>query len=58
MMRIMQYLNQFFGGIGGEDQAEYPLTVTAGALGPGRLLAEKNRSHPGSCKSASKEISG
>jgi glycine reductase len=41
MMRVIHYLNQFFGGIGGEDQAEYPLTVTPGPLGPGRLLAEK-----------------
>ena len=41
MMRIIHYLNQFFGGIGGEDQAEYPLTVTPGPLGPGRLLADK-----------------
>jgi len=41
MMRIIHYLNQFFGGIGGEDQAEYPLTVTPGAIGPGRLLAGK-----------------
>ncbi len=40
-MRIVHYLNQFFGGIGGEDQAEYPLTVSEGPLGPGRLLAER-----------------
>ena len=41
MIRIIHYLNQFFGGIGGEDKAEYPLTVTPGPLGPGRLLADK-----------------
>lgn len=41
MMRILHYINQFFGGIGGEDQAEYPLTVNQGPVGPGRLLASK-----------------
>ncbi len=41
MTRIIHYLNQFFGGIGGEDKAEYPLTVTEGPVGPGRLLAGK-----------------
>ena len=37
-MRIVHYLNQFFGGIGGEDQADLPLQISSGALGPGRLL--------------------
>lgn len=41
MTRIIHYINQFFGGIGGEDKAEYPLTVTDGTVGPGRLLAGK-----------------
>lgn len=41
MTRVVHYLNQFFGGIGGEDKAEYPLTVTEGPVGPGRLLAAK-----------------
>lgn len=41
MTRIMHYVNQFFGGIGGEDKAEYPLTVTDGPVGPGRLLVNK-----------------
>lgn len=41
MTRVMHYVNQFFGGIGGEDKAEYPLTVTEGPVGPGRLLEKK-----------------
>ena len=37
-LRVVHYLNQFFGGIGGEDQASIGVTVKAGAIGPGRLL--------------------
>ena len=37
-LRVVHYLNQFFGGIGGEDQAHVGMTVKAGAVGPGRLL--------------------
>ena len=38
MLRIGHYLNQFFAGIGGEEQASTPPSVRAGAIGPGRLL--------------------
>ena len=37
-MRVVHYLNQFFGGIGGEEQADLPPQIRAAALGPGRLL--------------------
>jgi glycine reductase len=37
-LRIVHYVNQFFGGIGGEDQADVGVSVTPGAVGPGRLL--------------------
>jgi betaine reductase len=37
-LRIVHYVNQFFGGVGGEDQAHVGVTVKAGAVGPGRLL--------------------
>jgi glycine reductase len=37
-MRIVQYLNQFFAGIGGEDRAETPPGARAGAVGPGLAL--------------------
>src|SRR2546426_5923786 len=38
LLRVVHYVNQFFGGIGGEDQAHVGVTVKAGAVGPGRLL--------------------
>ena len=38
MMRVVHYLNQFFGGIGGEDKADLPPRVTEGAIGPGRAI--------------------
>ncbi|MCC7485658.1 MAG: glycine/betaine/sarcosine/D-proline family reductase selenoprotein B [Burkholderiales bacterium] len=37
-LRVIHYLNQFFGGIGGEDKADARPTVKAGAVGPGALL--------------------
>jgi glycine reductase complex component B subunit gamma len=37
-LRVVHYLNQFFGGIGGENQASVGVTVKAGPVGPGRLL--------------------
>lgn len=39
-MRVVHYLNQFFGGIGGEEQAGSPLREVGSAVGPGRLLEE------------------
>lgn len=39
-MRIVHYLNQFFAGVGGEEAADTPVQVRAGALGPGRLLEQ------------------
>ena len=39
-MRIVHYLNQFFGGIGGEEQAGSPLRAMENAVGPGRLLEQ------------------
>ncbi len=37
-MRVVHYLNQFFGGLGGEEKAHSPLEVRQGAVGPGKLL--------------------
>ena len=37
-MRVVHYLNQFFGGIGGEEHAHVGVTVRTGAVGPGRVL--------------------
>lgn len=39
-MRIVHYLNQFFGGIGGEEQAGVPLDSREGAVGPGKLFEQ------------------
>src|SRR5262245_37392480 len=38
--RIVHYVNQFFGGIGGEEKADTPLTVREGPVGPGRALQQ------------------
>jgi glycine reductase complex component B subunit gamma len=37
-LRVVHYVNQFFGGIGGEEQANVGVSVKAGAVGPGRAL--------------------
>lgn len=39
-IRVVHYLNQFFGGAGGETMAGVRPTVRDGAVGPGRLLQE------------------
>jgi glycine reductase len=40
-LRVVHYLNQFFGQIGGEDQAHVGLQEKAGAVGPGLALREQ-----------------
>lgn len=37
-LRVGHYLNQFFAGIGGEERADAPPEVCAGAVGPGRVI--------------------
>src|SRR5919197_1201094 len=37
-LRVVHYLNQFFGGVGGEEQANRPVEVRPGPAGPGRAL--------------------
>ena len=39
-MRVVHYLNQFFGGLGGEERAGAGLEVREGAVGPAKLLEE------------------
>ena len=39
-MKVIHYLNQFFGGLGGEEEAGVGLEVRDGAVGPGRLLEQ------------------
>lgn len=38
MIRVVHYLNQFFGQIGGEDKADVPPEKREGSLGPGKAL--------------------
>ena len=38
VIRVVHYLNQFFGGIGGEDKADVGPQVRNGPVGPGRAL--------------------
>jgi glycine reductase len=39
-MRVIHYLNQFFGGIGAEEHAGAALEFRDGAVGPGKLLEQ------------------
>jgi glycine reductase len=39
-LRVVHYLNQFFAGIGGEDQAHVGVSVRDGVVGPGRALQQ------------------
>ena len=39
-MRVVHYVNQFFGGVGGEEKAGMRLEEREGAAGPGRLLEQ------------------
>ena len=38
--KIVHYLNQFFGGIGGEDKADFQPEVREEIIGPGMALNE------------------
>lgn len=39
-IRLVHYVNQFFGGVGGEDQAGTAPMLRAGPVGPGRALEQ------------------
>ena len=39
-LRVVQFLNQFFGGIGAEEHANTPFQVVEGAAGSGRALQQ------------------
>ena len=39
-MRVVHYLNQFFGAHGGEEAADMAPRIQDGAVGPGRLLEQ------------------
>ena len=40
-MKALHYINQFYGQIGAEDKADYPLEVRPGTVGPGLAFAAK-----------------
>jgi betaine reductase len=39
-LRVVHYINAFFGGLGGEEEAHTAISLQDGALGPGRLLEQ------------------
>lgn len=40
LLRVLHYINAFFGGLGGEEEAHTAVSLQDGALGPGRLLEQ------------------
>jgi glycine reductase len=40
MVKILHYLNQFFGGVGGEEKAGQELLLTSGAIGAGVVIRD------------------
>ena len=45
VLRIVHFLNAFFGGLGGEAEAQTPVRLQEGAVGPGRLLEQTLAGH-------------
>jgi glycine reductase complex component B subunit gamma len=41
MIKIAHFINQFFAGIGGEDQADLAVSTSDGSIGASRALAQK-----------------
>lgn len=39
-LRVLHYINAFFGGLGGEEEAHTGVSLQDGTLGPGRLLEQ------------------
>ena len=39
-VRLVHYINAFFGGVGGEAKAQYGMEANKGPLGPGKLLQQ------------------
>jgi len=40
-LRVVHYINQFYGGIGGEDKADFKPELRPGHVGPGLALSQK-----------------
>ena len=41
MIKIVHFVNQFFAGVGGEDKASLPVSISDGSIGASRALAQK-----------------
>lgn len=58
-IRLLYYVNQFFGGIGGEERADHPLEVVDGAKGPAiGLVRVLEARHGVACSSVTTLICG
>jgi len=44
-IKVVHYVNQFFGHIGGEDQAGIPPTVIDGPVGVGKAIQQESGHH-------------
>jgi glycine reductase len=44
-LRVVHFLNAFFGGLGGEEEADTPVQLRIGAVGPGKLLQQHLAAH-------------
>ena len=40
-LRVVHFINAFYGGMGGEEAAHTPVQIQDGVAGPGRLLAQR-----------------
>ena len=40
-LRVVHFINAFYGGVGGEEAAQTAIHLQEGAVGPGRLLAQQ-----------------
>ncbi len=40
-LRVVHFINAFYGGLGGEEAAQTPVDLQEGAIGPGRLLDQQ-----------------
>ncbi|MDP2951778.1 MAG: glycine/sarcosine/betaine reductase selenoprotein B family protein, partial [Chloroflexota bacterium] len=38
--QVLHYINQFYGGLGGEEKSNTPVQVRDGPVGPGRALQQ------------------
>ena len=54
-IKVLHYINQFFGGIGSEEAANHPIEMRKGAVGPGLAI---NKSFPNQIEIVGTVIAG